>query len=324
MVEARAMSDSIIILRARGRRLAKAVRADGGIEGYDSARTVDLHEAEIADLGALEDLLRRLEHRRDRCVVRGAIVDPSRVKAVRRLLYRDVETGDEPTLREAPRRWLALDFDTLALPAGVAPEDLIGCGCTASESLPAEFLWVRTIVQATASHGLKPGARLRLWYWLDRPVGGDELKYWLRAAPVDLKIFGAAQVIYTAAPLFLTGSFDPLPTRIAVIPGDEAVAVPAPARLKPPPRQKAVPQRDTRRDDHNERAIGGLVRSVAHAGNGDRNSILYWAARRLAEKVSLHAISEETARALLEEAAQVAGLPAKEAAATVRSGLRHG
>lgn len=317
------MSDSITIVHARGRRLAKTVRADGEIEGYDSAKTVDLFEAEIADLEALEAVLCRFEHRRDCCVVRGGIADPSRVKGVRRLLYPDSETGDEPTLREMPRQWLALDFDTLPLPAGIKPEDLIGCGRVAIESLPLEFLRVRTIVQATASHGLKPGARLRLWYWLDRPVCGDELKYWLRAAPVDPKIFGAAQAIYTSAPLFLPGSFDPLPTRISVIPGDLAVAAPTPDRLKPPPRPKVVFNHFHNRDPDG-RAIEGIVRSVAAAANGNRNAALYWGSCRMAELIALHAIDQETARSLLEDAAAAAGLPPNEAAATVRSGLRHG
>jgi hypothetical protein len=314
--------DSITILRARGRRLAKSVRADGDIEGYDSAKTVDLFEVKIADLAALEAVLRQLQHRRDCCVVRGGIADHSRVKRVRRLLYHDPESGDEPTLREMPRRWLALDFDTLPLPAGIEPEDLIGCGRAAIQSLPGEFLRVRTVVQATASHGLKPGARLRLWYWLERPAYSNELKYWLREAPVDPKIFGAAQAIYTSVPLFLPGSFDPLPTRISVIPGDLAVATPAPNRLKPP-RPKIV-FNDLHTRDHHRRAIEGITRSVAGAVNGNRNAALYWGSCRMAELIALRAIDQETARALLEDAAAAAGLSRNEAAATVSSGLRHG
>jgi hypothetical protein len=323
MVAAGAMSDGITIVHARGRRLAKTVRADGEIEGYDSAKTVDLFAAEIADLDALGSVLRRLEHDHDHCVVRGGIADPSRVKGVRRLLHHDRDSGDEPTLCEMPRQWLALDFDTLPLPAGIQPEDLIGCGRAAIQSLPVEFSRVRTIVQATASHGLKPGARLRLWYWLDRPVCGDELKYWLRAAPVDPKIFGAAQAIYTSAPLFLPGSFDPLLTRISVIPGDLAVAAPTSDRLKPPPRSKILFNHFHNRDHHG-RVIEGIVRSVAAAANGNRNAALYWGSCRMAELIALHAIDQEAARTLLEHAAAAAGLPPNEAAATVRSVLRHG
>jgi hypothetical protein len=44
----------------------------------------------------------------------------------------------------------------------------------------------------------------------------------------------------------------------------------------------------------------------------------------MAELIALHAIDQETARSLLEDAAAAAGLPPNEAAATVRSGLRHG
>jgi hypothetical protein len=317
------MSDMITILRAHGRRLAKLVRADGEIEGYDKARTVDLFEIDVADLDALEGLLRRLEHRRDCCVVRGAIADPSRVKGVRRLLYLDVETGDEPTLRDVQRRWVALDIDSLPLPAWVNPEDLIRCARVVIERLPGAFQGARSIVQATASHGLKPGARLRLWYWITRPVCGDELKWWLRTAPVDPKIFSAGQITYTAAPEFLAGAFDPLPTRLAVMPGEPTAVVPAPDRLKPPPRPK-IDFNKSRDDDRNERAIDGLVRSVAQAGNGNRNSMLYWASRRMAEKIAMHAIDPKEAHFLLEKAALQAGLSTSEAAATVRSGLRHG
>jgi hypothetical protein len=171
------VSETITILRAHGRRLAKLIRADGSIEDYDSARTFDLFEVQVADLVSLQRLLERLERRQDCCVVRGAIADSARVKGVRRLLYTDPETGDEPTLHEVPRRWVALDFDHLLRPDWIAPADLLGCACVAIRTLPGEFQNAAFVVQATASHGLKPGIRLRLWCWLTRPVSGAELKY---------------------------------------------------------------------------------------------------------------------------------------------------
>jgi len=126
-------------------------------------------------------------------------------------------------------------------------------------------------------------------------------------------VFGAAQVIYTAAPVFLPGSFDPLTTRIDIIPGDEQVIVPAPARLKPPKlRREPVDRND--KDD-----IDRLVHFVATAAAGNRNAALYWAARRVAEQ---NGVDAQTAK-LLEDAAVRAGLSAVEAAATIRSGGRH-
>jgi len=307
------MSETITVLRACGRRLAKVVRSTGSFESYDRARTVDLTAVGIDGVDSLEALLCRLERRRDCCVVRGAIADRMRTRGVRRLLHRDPATGDEPTLREAPQRWAALDFDSLLQPDWIQSTDLPGCACVAIATLPNEFRRVRFIVQATAGHVLKPGIHLRLWCWLSRPTTGAELKYWLRSAPVDRSIFGAAQVIYTAAPVFLPGSFDPLPTRRDVVPGEAAVIVPA--RLRPPK------PRETRGDRGNGDSIDidRLVRFVAGAAVGNRNSALYWAACRAAENGGT-----ERAAALLEEAAVCAGLPTAEAAATVRSGLRHG
>src|SRR5206468_9468958 len=106
----------------------------------------------------------------------------------------------------------------LALPDGVAADDLPRCAAVAIAQLPPEFRDVRCIAQATASHTFKPGIRLRLWYWLDRAISGAEVKRWLAGATVDHAIFGAAQIIYTAGPIF-DGTRDPLSNRIISLPG---------------------------------------------------------------------------------------------------------
>jgi hypothetical protein len=308
-------SETITILRSRARRLAKLICADGSIKDYSSTRAFDLAEIAIADLNALEELLGRLERRRDCCIVRGAIADHTRTKGVRRLLYPDRQTGDAPALREVPRQWLALDFDRLDKPGWIDHADLLGCACVAIRTLPNEFQEARFIVQATGSHGLKPGIRLRLWCWLARPVTGAELKYWLRRSQVDPSIFGPASIVYTAAPQIQPGAFDPLKTRIAVVPGTKEIVVPGADRLRPLPRRKLEFKSDQQGD------ISRLVRAVAGAAEGSRNAMLYWAACRLAETAGGdHARGGD----LLEAAAIQAGLSAVEAAATIRSALRHG
>ena len=127
---------------------------------------------------------------------------------------------------------------------------------------------------------------------------------------------GAAHCIFTASPVIEPGGFDPLTSRLEVISGDEAeVLVPAAERLpaaKPPPRL-----REQLRDQDD---ISGLIRIVENAVAGNRNAALYWAACRLGEQ---DRCDDQTA-ALLEAAAVRAGLSQSEAAATVRSGLRHG
>jgi hypothetical protein len=306
-------AESITVLRANGRRLAKTIHPDGTIDQYDQVKTVDLTQRPLASLAALERLLRALEHRRDCCILRGAPADRNRVKAVRRLLYTDRETGEAPTIIEAPRRWVALDVDEMPRPDWVEPSDLLACACVAIRKLPDDFQPATFIVQATASHGLKPGIRIRLWAYLSRPVTGTELKYWLRRAPVDRSIFGAAQITYTAAPAFLPGAFDPLPTRIDVIPGHGEVIVPPIDRLKPPPRRQQPPS--------GQGNMSHLLRTIASAGAGNRNNLLYWAACRVTEDPS---IDWMTAAASLEAAAVQAGLSAAEAAATITSAYRRG
>jgi hypothetical protein len=261
----RADVESITVLRANGRRLAKTIHPDGTIDHYGQVRTVDLSQRPLASLAALERLLRFLEHRRDCCILRGAPADRNRVKAVRRLLYTDRETGEAPTIIEAPRRWVALDIDEMPRPDWVEPSDLPACACVAIRKLPDEFQQATFVVQATASHGLKPGIRIRLWAYLSRPITGAELKYWLRRAPVD---------------------------RSNVVPGHGEVIVPPTDRLKPSPRRQQPPS--------GQGNISHLLRTIASAEAGNRNNLLYWAACRVAENTSIDRI---TAAANLEAAA---------------------
>jgi hypothetical protein len=319
---ATALGDTFTIIRARGRRLAKLIGATGAVESYDAARIFDLVEMRVAHLPSLECLLWRLLRRSDCAIVRGGIADPARVRGVRRLLHPDPDTGEAPSLRDVPRRWLTLDIDDVPRPDEIAACDLAACARIAIEALPGGFHEVRCIVQATASHGIAPGIRLRLWYWLDRLTSSTELKRWLRGAPIDTSVFGAAQVIYSAKPVFLPGARDPLVTRLVVLPGELAeVNVPPAVVLAPPPSRTEAHINGFVPDD---RALVGLVRAVAQARLGDRNRVLYWAACRVAEYVQARLFDHATALAILCEAARYAGLPTAEASRTALSGLRRG
>ena len=74
--------------------------------------------------------------------------------------------------------------------------------------------------------------------------------------------------------------------------------------------------------DHADKAISGIARQVATAREGERNKILFWAGRRLAERVSAGQISQREATALLTAAAKDAGLLEIEANRTIASALR--
>jgi hypothetical protein len=213
-------ADSITVLCGRpGVFLAKRIRPNGAIAGYDTARTFDAAEHRLAGMDDLAALLAKLGPRPRLCVVRGALVAGPKARGIRRLLVDDPTTGDTATLRDVPRRWLALDFDSLPCPDGFPVADLQACIDRALFTLPEEFWSGDCVAQATASHGLKPGLRLRLWFWLDRPISGAEAEAWLANAPVDRAIFRAGQLIYTAAPVFEGGAAEHLPTRMLRLPG---------------------------------------------------------------------------------------------------------
>ena len=230
-------SDSLTVIRAHSRRLAKLIRADGAIEDYDEAKHFDLFNWPVGDLADVHRLLRHLLHRPDCAVVRGAIADSERARHVRRLAHTDPKTGDMPTLLDAARCWLALDMEGVDRPADVPAADLERCAREAIKRLPDVFLGVECIAQATASHGIKPGCRVRLWYWLSRPAIGRELARWLRHAPADPSVFRAAQPIYTAAPVFSCAATDHLPQRMVRLPGAKVVPVPSAETVEPTERR---------------------------------------------------------------------------------------
>lgn len=303
---------------ARGRRLCKTRHADGRTEDYDAARTLDLATVQAHDLTALAALLHDLAGRRDTCVLRGAILDQTRARGVRRLLHPDPDTGQAPTLADAARAWLALDVDGLPLPADADPHDLYLCGDLARTALPVAFHDAACVVAATAGHGFKDGARLRLWFLLDRALSGAECKRWLRDAPVDMSVFGAVQPIYTAAPLFI-GMVDPLPRRLVTLDGAERAVPPSAAALAPPARgtTSAPDQMVQNRPGSGRYAARALARAygaVAAAPINARHRTAVSEGWGLARLVVCGLLSADDVARALDGALQDAGKPAGEGA----------
>lgn len=319
-------SETITILSAAGRFLAKCFRADGSVSTYDNAKLFDLDEFPLHDLSELRRALEWLAGATSRCVVRGTIADPARTRGVRRLAHRDEETGDAPTLRERPRRWLALDIEKLAPPPGLRPADLIGCAAFVRGRLPQEFHVARCIVAASASHGLKPDLRLRLWFWLDRPIDGAQAKNWLAPCRfVDPAIFNLAQPTYTAAPIFVPPAFDPLPTRIAETLGEEVVRVPAAIFVAPPPRPPpAPPMRFTdpiMADAYARHILENAVQKILDAEDGEKHRTIIKVSASLGRYVRGGGIREAPAREVLLRAAEEAGFDMTKSAAAIEWGL---
>jgi hypothetical protein len=314
------MNDTITLIQSPRARLAKTVRADGTIASYDCARYVNLAAVPVRDLAHLADRLRRLIARPDVALVRGVIADQARVQNVRRLLHADPATGEAATLREHPRRWIALDLDGLPLPAHVDARDLPGCFAAILPELPKRFHGCAAIVQATASHGIKAGARLRVWFWMSRALTSAECRGMMAGAPVDRALFNPVQLHYTAAPTFV-GMADPIPQRLAMIPGEPHVVAPPPPPPPPPPRRIETP-RDA---GAGSKRFAALVAHVRRAPPRGRHPALFWASCCAGEIAREGAINPKNAAALLVQAAMDAGGEDRRSAEkTALDGLRRG
>lgn len=283
-------AETLTVLHSPYLRLAKRLRQDGGADAYDTAKTLNAHTVSAADLAAVLALLRGLLPRPNCCVIRGALVDGNTACGIRRLLHPDHKTGEQPTFRDVPRQWLALDLDGVPMPDALAATDLAGCGAAAIAALPEAFHDAACIIQASASHGRSPGLRLRVWTWLSRPTWGAELKRWLADHPCDRSVFSAVQPIYSAAPTLAAGVTDPMLCRLHVLPGNPVVDVPASEALAPPPRL-IVPQRSTAGAEagasaYVRRAMESGVQRILDAGEGNRHPTIVAETCRLARFVA--------------------------------------
>lgn len=320
-------SETVTVLRARGRRLAKRLHPDGHVDGYDSAKHLDGFTVAVPDLPALLVLLKRLLARPDCCVIRGELLAGERAESIRRLLHVDGSTGDQPTIRDVPRRWLALDIEGVLLPPAVPPSDLAGCAAAALATFPTTFQGAACIVQASASHGIKPDLRLRVWAWLDRPLWGHELKRWLHGTSADASVFGAVQPIYTAAPVLAPGMTDPLPMRMLMLPGQPVVVAPAPELLAPPPSRRpprytvAIPERA---GAYVRAALVRAAHRISTTQHPGRHPAIVGETARLARFIGPGLLTEGDIAAVVGEAARQAGKDDdREVSAAIAWGLAH-
>jgi hypothetical protein len=318
--------DSLTVIRAHSRRLAKLIRTDGAIEDYDEAKHFDLFNWPVGDLPDIHRLLRHLLHRPDCAVVRGAIADSERARHVRRLAHTDPKTGDTPTLLDVAHCWLALDMEGVDRPADVPAADLERCAREAIKRLPEAFHGAECIAQATASHGIKPGCRMRLWYWLSRPATGRELARWLRDSPADPSVFSAAQAIYTAAPVFAPGVTDHLPQRMVRLPGAKVVPVPPPETVESTKRVPAPPLPPARAAGAARYAFAALTNAavrIRQACVGQRHPTILREARGLARLVAAGLLTESSIAEVLRNSGQVTGMPEEEIDSIIAWAMLH-
>jgi hypothetical protein len=291
---------ALTVMHARGRRLAKLIHPDGSTSGYDDAKHFDAVEIVVQGLDHLAAILRSLLPCWDRCVVRGSLINGSPATGIRRTFHPDKETGDPPTLYELPRRYIAVDVDGDAIhrPPEIPATDIAGCARIAISHLPVEFRDRACIAVATGSHGLRPGIRLRLWFWLDGAATRKTLQAWFFGTPgVDLCTFRPVQPCYTAAPVLAEGVTDPVPDRLVVLPGAPLVSIrPLPPPVPPEVRAAKAgqagqssppPSSGHRSDRYRDAALAGIKATLLGANEGSRHDALVAAATRMFELGSL-------------------------------------
>ncbi len=249
----------------------------GRIFALEPAPQAGLHRFRQVKVGSLAELMGAVEDAagRGEFAVRAEPVAP----VGRRAIYDN--SGKGPAgLRVVPRPWVALDWDGVEIrPVDERlPDPLrdpeIGVA-QVIQVLPAAFQNASVGWQVTASAGAKSGWRLRTWHWLDHPLTGAELKFWLGPAiardlldPVTLV---ECQPTYLS--LTIIGDPDPCPRRFGILKaGRDAVAVPdlagamRSAALAARPRRPAVATGPlTQPNGHLEERLAACVAAVAGA-----------------------------------------------------------
>jgi hypothetical protein len=320
----------LTILTSRGRDLRKVWTAgQDRPKNYDHAATFSARSVRIRDLHHLADVQRYLQAQPWCCVVRAAVKPGIDHRTMaRRVLNKRARDGAvlEATMTDVPREWVAFDIDNVPAPEGWhQPHRVVDVARDVVERMfPAAFHGAGFVVVASASAGIRAGAKMRLWFLLDRPLHGHEIKRAMVGAPIDECTLRPVQIIYTAAPGFI-GMPDPVPERVHFAWLDrDVVALEVPPEPVKPVRQiqPAAPSRSPR--CHDELIpLAALARIVARADEGQRHKKLHGCAWRAGDLIHAGQVTAREIFYALGEAAKNAGLadPPDEIARIIKCGL---
>jgi hypothetical protein len=228
--------DAVTILQTKGslaaaKRIWQREGEEPRIKDYDNPKHFAVHERPVGSLGDLAELLTKIEKQCHYLIIRGRPLDGiDRQNAVRRMHANGAEAA---CFAEEARWWIPLDFDAIPCPGGFDPiNDPEAAVRYLAGLLPEPFHGTSCWWQHTSGAGVKPGIRMRLFYWGSRAVSDDELKTWLAEAPIDNSIYNPVQAIYVANPIIETGA-DPVRMRSGIFGGSRDV-VEVPAEIEPP------------------------------------------------------------------------------------------
>jgi hypothetical protein len=145
-----------------------------------------------------------------------------------------------PMFEDAYRYWVIFDVDRVPVPEHMAgdwvddPDAAIEhvLGLMPEPFQPASCWWSLSSSAAVPSktgREVSKDFKLRLAFWLDRPLTSAQVKRWMKAerAPVDMSLFNPIQLHYIARPKLGHGMHDPVPRRVGMWRGEvDVVEVP--------------------------------------------------------------------------------------------------
>lgn len=183
----------------------------------------------VADVHQLEQVLQKLRPERDKFIIRGAPRDAIAHTRMKRTKYS--ATTKSGSIMDIAQQWVMLDIDKFPLDLTPFKKedfkqknfDWDSLADSLVNQLPRQFQDATYIYQISSSQNVKTGdyVSMHLWFWLDEETSNDELKTFFsnfNAAFkdqhgidkfVDLALFNAVQVHYTADPIFINMS-DPI------------------------------------------------------------------------------------------------------------------
>jgi hypothetical protein len=208
---------------------------------YDQLSIFNAKMVPVTSLAELAGVLDNLN--KHQAVIHGGLIGRAVgevAKNIPRWLYPRGE--DAPaTIEEAPHYWTLLDVDGIPCPADLDPiAEPERAAAHVISLLPEEFHGAAHWWQLTGSAGFKPGIRMRLAFWMDRKLGGRDVKLWLaKVKGLDGSIYTAHQLIYAATPIFEDGVEDPVPRRSGICDGD----VVSPPEMRPALDSNSKPER---------------------------------------------------------------------------------
>lgn len=203
------MMDFLTVLRSTTHPQRKSFRFEAGFWQASQSYFAIWYQTEqisVADFNELGAAIKKLASDKTAAVITGS--PKVTEKYVRR---------SKDYFEPFAHRWIMLDIDSVDDPKGRDPATLTAVEVAggAVSYLPEEFKRAKFWYHLSSSMGIKPGIRVHLWYWLDRPVTDQEKKAWLSDYPVDKALFNAVQPHFTADPEFI-GGVDPYPDRFGL------------------------------------------------------------------------------------------------------------